>query len=240
MRTDADTKGLLGGATIERGILRDEIAQTLKQAILQGRLKPGQQLGEIQLATELQVSRAPLREAFWKLRDEGFVTKLPHKGAIVTTFTPLDIAETYSVRIVLEGLAARLIVEKGPMKESALAAMREALERLLKKVDDTDPEAFIAADYDFHQTLWRESGNQILERTLVRLCTPFFGYATINVLTKGRDYQPAPVAAAHVPILTALESSDPAEAERLVRENLSLFAAGAVPRPPGEESSMVS
>ncbi len=85
--------------------LRDVVFENLREAILEGKLKPGQRLMEVQLAEQLGVSRTPVREAIRKLELEGLVVMLPRKGAYVANMSLKDIMDVLEVRASLEGLA---------------------------------------------------------------------------------------------------------------------------------------
>lgn len=87
--------------------LPHKIATILRDAIIQGKFKPGERLIQDELATSLGVSRMPIREAFKQLQAEGYVTLEPHKGAIVKSFTIQELDEIYLLRSKLEPLAVR-------------------------------------------------------------------------------------------------------------------------------------
>lgn len=80
--------------------LREIVFETLREAIIQGRLRPGQRMMEIQLAEEMGVSRTPVREAIRKLELEGFVVMVPRKGAYVAGISVKDIVDVFEVRAV--------------------------------------------------------------------------------------------------------------------------------------------
>ena len=86
--------------------LRDVVFENLRAAILDGNLKAGQRLMEVQLAEQLGVSRTPIREAIRKLELEGLVVMLPRKGAYVANMSFKDLIDVLEVRASLEGLAA--------------------------------------------------------------------------------------------------------------------------------------
>ena len=114
--------------------LVDQIAQALRENILNGRLRGSDQLLEDRLKDEFGVSRTPLREAFRVLEKEGLVELLPRKGAFVKRITRQDIEENFPVRAILEGLASRLAYTNMSDKdinemEEVFEAMRGAAER---------------------------------------------------------------------------------------------------------------
>lgn len=87
--------------------LYEKIFEVIKEKILMGILKPGDPLVEVKLAEELGVSRTPIREALRQLELEGLVYSIPHKGAFVAGVTAQDIEDIYTIRMLLDGLAAR-------------------------------------------------------------------------------------------------------------------------------------
>lgn len=88
--------------------LREVVSETLRQAIQDGVLKPGERLMEIPLAEELGVSRTPIREAIRKLELEGFVVMVPRRGTYVANISLKDITQVFEIRSALEELAAGL------------------------------------------------------------------------------------------------------------------------------------
>ena len=124
--------------------LRDVVFENLREAILEGQLKPGQRLMEVQLAEQLGVSRTPVREAIRKLELEGLVVMLPRKGAYVANMSLKDVIDALEVRASLEGLSASLAAErisdidlkklKRIAEEFKESTMNADIETLLKKM----------------------------------------------------------------------------------------------------------
>ena len=105
--------------------LREVVSETLRQAIQDGVLKPGERLMEIPLAEELGVSRTPIREAIRKLELEGFFVMVPRRGTYVANISLKDITQVFEIRSALEELAAGLAAERITEEEI------ETLERML-------------------------------------------------------------------------------------------------------------
>ena len=208
------------GLIVERGVLPDGIVKTLKAAIISGQLQSGQRLNEKDLATYLKVSRAPLREAFLKLEQEGLVTKIPHRGAVVTAFSEIDVVEIYSLRIPLEGFAARLVAEK-ESSDSEIRRIRAAYGHLIERGKEGDVRAYLRADFDLHRTIWEASANGRLVRILTDLCTPFFGFSLIQVMGQGKAFSTERAALEHQAAIEALEARDPDLAEKVMRETIA-------------------
>ena len=89
------------GLPVKRTIA-DQVAELIRQRILSGQLKGGQPIRQEHLATELGVSRIPLREALKQLAAEGFVTIASHKGAVVAEFSVEEVEELFGIRLRLE------------------------------------------------------------------------------------------------------------------------------------------
>ncbi len=137
------------------------VVQVLRNAILEGRLKPGSQLRETHLAADLGVSRAPLREALGLLADEGLVDKIPYRGAFVATVSAESIAEIASLRKRLEPYAIELALPKLKGGATRLQVTR-ALEDMTVGADNGDFAATIDAHMSFHRAFYELSGHRLL------------------------------------------------------------------------------
>jgi DNA-binding GntR family transcriptional regulator len=89
--------------------LREVVARTLKRAILDGSLRPGQPISENKIANKLSVSRTPVREAVRMLETENLVTLLPGRKVIISIPTVQDIEDVYETRLIIESEALRRI-----------------------------------------------------------------------------------------------------------------------------------
>ena len=101
----------------ERKSLGEHVFESLKQAIVKGKMSPGEWLVESHIAETLGISRTPVREAFHKLEREGFIERQPRGGFTVLGLDREDIEETFGIRGVLEGYAARLATVKHHPRE---------------------------------------------------------------------------------------------------------------------------
>ena len=87
--------------------IQQAVADAVRVRIIAGELEAGTRIDQDALAAEFSVSRMPVREALRQLGAEGFVTIVPHRGAIVTALSPGEVEEIYEIRAALEGVAAR-------------------------------------------------------------------------------------------------------------------------------------
>jgi len=144
--------------------LVEDIANNLSDAIIEGRIEPGQQIIETDLQRVLGVSRAPIREALLKLEGQGLVRMFPRRGTFVRSITPRFIQESFTVRAWLEGLAARLTVQNlGPTDYDELDEILADMGRLARK---RDFKGYFFRHADFHHFFLRESRNQILRQRI--------------------------------------------------------------------------
>jgi GntR family transcriptional repressor for pyruvate dehydrogenase complex len=155
--------------------LYEQIVQQIEESVLNGTLKPGDQLpAERELAQKLGVSRTAVREAVKTLREKGLVEAYSGRGTFITDGTSQAARQSFDLMVKIgqqEGsphlAELRLILEPGiaalaavRAKEEDIAAMREAvavMERAQK-----DPEAYIEADLDFHLSLAEAAGNPLI------------------------------------------------------------------------------
>lgn len=138
-----------------------EVADRLRDAILQGDFAPGERLREPEIAKSLEVSRAPIREAFSILEREGLILIRPHRGAHVARLSQRDVIEVYSIRLALERLAVEFAVCMATEQDfETMAAIVEQMERgLANGVSIRDATNL---DIQFHDALYRASGNHRL------------------------------------------------------------------------------
>ncbi len=138
-------------ALAARQTLANEVASVIREEILSGRLRPGERLVEVTLASTLGVSRAPVREAIKLLRAEGLVTEEPNRGACVISLDLDDVREIYDLRAGLEARAARLVARRRRPKDAA--ALRRILAELETAASAGDVMSYASADIVFHITL---------------------------------------------------------------------------------------
>lgn len=110
MSIDDGLRGPIG--TMDRRNSGVAAAEVIRDAITEGRLRPGQRLKEAELATELGLSRTPVREALLLLGAEGAIELQPNRGATVRSYSSAEIEDLYGLRATLEGYACRLATER--------------------------------------------------------------------------------------------------------------------------------
>ncbi len=193
--------------------LRDIVFESMREAIIQGVLRPGERLMEIQLAEEMGVSRTPVREAIRKLELEGFVVMIPRKGAYVAGVSLKDMADVFEIRAALEGLAAGLAAER--ITDEELEQMERVL--LFDESQEPDLEQIVASDTDFHALVYKSSRNERLVQILGNLREHFQRFRSTSLAVPGR----VKVAIEeHRTIVEALGRHDLAEAQELATQHI--------------------
>ncbi|MDX2823085.1 GntR family transcriptional regulator [Streptomyces ipomoeae] len=189
--------------------LREQALVALRTAITSGQYRPGDHLGEVEIAERLSVSRGTVREALRHLQQEGLVTAGARGMLRVSQLSPVEVRELFQVRETLEGLAIRQIIESSRGPEAA-RALREAVARLGEAVESgADLSAKVEADLAFHHLLCEQAGNSILLRTWRQLEGPI----RVVIMSAATDRREAAMAAsAHLPVVEAIERGDAAGA----------------------------
>ena len=140
--------------------LVDQIAKALRDDILTGSIKGGDQLLEDQLKNEFGISRTPLREAFRVLEKEGLVEILPRKGTFVKRISRQDIEENFPVRAILEGLAARLAYTNYTQQD--IHEMEDIFDHMKEAAQRKDFIDYLKHHITFHEIFINASKNETL------------------------------------------------------------------------------
>lgn len=149
--------------------LRDRIAASIRNAIIDGRMLPGSRLTEQDLVAMLGVSRTPLREALLLLDSEGFINVLPRKGAVVSAITKEDVEEIYGAKSILEAAAAKLACDKITFETiEALSELTDEMEAAIN-VERKDYRTLLNLNSEFHQMLSDTGGNKRISQFIRNL-----------------------------------------------------------------------
>ncbi|MEH3147820.1 MAG: GntR family transcriptional regulator [Methylobacterium frigidaeris] len=205
MRTISPPVGL---PTLTETDLVRQVAGILTEAIVGGRLGPGQKVAEAAVARELGISRAPVREAARLLESQGLLQASPRRGFFVRALSPEDVDELYDLRLCIERHAAVEAARR--LTPESRAALRRQYESLAEAAFRDDPARVVEADYQFHRLICEIAGNR---RTL-RLFDGLAAEMRVVIGLIGRLYDdPHEIARTHAPVLAAIEAGHP---ERIV------------------------
>jgi DNA-binding GntR family transcriptional regulator len=151
---------------LHRTLLRDRAYESIRDAIVAGEIEPGAVVRDADLAERLGLSRAPVREAFARLVDEGLLESKPQSYTRVTPVVAADVRDAAAVVGAMHELATRVAVPR--LRPADLNAMRAANERFDTAVRAGDVDGALRADDELHDVLVRVSGNRAAAATVAR------------------------------------------------------------------------
>lgn len=198
--------------------LRQIVYEKIKEAIVEGIIKPGEKLSEVELANKMAVSRTPVREAIRQLAKTGLVSLTPRKGAFVTVPTLEDASALYELRANLEMFAVTLIAQSPPKKD--LEKFRDIF---FNMDNDTDPKEYLIQDRKFHNFLYEASGNRFLKGVLLDILDMINLYRPYSLAE--RNYLKA-LSEGHIAIIDAILVKDGVKAREEMKEHINLTRSG--------------
>lgn len=193
---------------LAREPLREQIRQVLVEGLLSGRWQPGERIVERRIATELNVSQAPVREALRELETLRLIETVPNKGARVRAFGVQDMAEIYPVRAGLELVAAQLAAPRLAEDPSPLEREVEALQCATAEGNVTEQ---IRHSVEFHREIVRAANNSVLLHTWESLGVEVWTALSVRWLNMELHAK----AADHAQITRAFREGDPAVGQML-------------------------
>ncbi|WP_413320321.1 GntR family transcriptional regulator [Agrococcus sp. 1P02AA] len=196
------------------------IAEQLRERIIDGGFSPGDQIHEAQVASQLRVSRGPVREALHRLVQEGLLLSRPNRGVFVQELTMRDVAEIYEAREVVECAAAEIVTKRSSEERATVSAVLETIVDRMQRAFDADDWILLGrADLEFHLALVRSAGNRRLERAYATLATE-----ALICLTHFRDAYTKPdrVLPSHRTIVEQLTAGDMDALNRTLHQHLTL------------------
>ena len=196
--------------------LEEQVTATLEEEILTGKLAGGTSLTEHSLSKRLGVSRTPIRAALHTLAEEGLISIVPNKGAVVVGVSRDDLVDIYNIRMRLEGLASATAAER--ITPEDLAALRESVELAEFYIQKNDTERLKTLDTEFHSIIYRASGSRMLNKTLSELHRNITSYRKMSLAVPGRLERSV---REHREILEAIEAKNSALADDLTSRHVA-------------------
>ena len=210
---------------VERRVLSQDILLCLRSGILNGEIPPGTRLLEIPLATELGVSRGPVREALRQLEQEGLVEFFPHRGAIVVGVADSEIETIYAIRALLEERAFAKACRT--IDDAELDGLATTVEKMIEASYAGDVAAVTEHDMRFHGRIVELSGFSYLRR----LWTSIDGVVRLRAASQARRPELADTGSArewltepsieHRELVEALRTRRPAAAAKAARAHVT-------------------
>lgn len=193
----------------------DAIYKTLREAVLEKVLPPGERLSEEGLANELGVSRTPIREALLRLETEGLISRPSGRSVVVSSLTQDEILEIYTVRAHLDGLAAALAATH--IIPPKLAELRWINSKMRDAASNSDFEKMARLNVDFHQSMAEGSGNAFLAYLMTQVHARVRRFPGTTFAQEGRGVEALDE---HDAILDAIDAGDAELAEKLASEHM--------------------
>jgi len=210
---------------IQKTSLRDQIINVIRDAIVEGKFKPGEKISEQELAEQLGVSRTPIREAIQILQQQGLVRIVPKSGTYVTDVAIDELKDSLSIRVAIEELALRQAIERsnGHQWQQLTDRLLKVLERMREVARSGNTIDAIELDIEWHtllidaaqncylSRLWRTSGMQYLVWSPERSLYPLAQDTWLGILYER-----------HQELFNILSRKDPAECCHAIRLHIEL------------------
>jgi DNA-binding GntR family transcriptional regulator len=197
--------------------IQTRVTDRLRAMIADGTLESGAALSEVALAEEFEVSRTPVREALKQLQTEGLVTIRPRVGTFVTRPSRREINELFQLKELLEGAAARLLAQRGDVRE--VAALRDNVKRADLAVEAGDVEGYAALVDEFHDLIMVGADNSKLAQHY-RIMMNQLAYSRRVQTSLSAPGRMIDSDAEHHRVLELIIAKDAATAERVMREHV--------------------
>lgn len=158
-------------------MLHQQVAQQLRQMLMESRIVPGAKLNERELCEKLRVSRTPLREAIKMLAAEGLVELLPNRGAVAVQLSEADVGHTFEVMAQLEAMNGELAAERATPEQ--IDEIRTLNDEMLDAYNRRDLPSYYALNARIHRTISMAANNPVLTSL----------YETINARLQALRYR---------------------------------------------------
>ena len=202
--------------SIPRATLHKQVAQRLRQMLVEGQIAPGAKLNERTLCEELRISRTPLREAIKMLAAEGLVELLPNRGAIAVALSETDVLDTFEVMAGLEALSGELAAQR--ITDAELAEIQALHFEMMAAYTRRDLSTYYRLNAAIHHAINAAAKNPVLTNT----------YQQVNARLQalrfrsnqdGEKWQRA--VQEHTRMVAALEARDPAALRAVLTAHLN-------------------
>lgn len=195
--------------------IRDIVYDHLREALIDGIIKPGERIVERTYAEKFNVSRTPIREVLRKLEMEGFVEYIPRRGIVAKGLNEVEIEEIYAIRISLERLALSMAVTK--INRVQLSKVKKVHERTVMANEINDVETVVTQMRKFDDLLFEAANMPRLQKMIAGLQESLRSYRKISLSGDNRRHL---AIAEHGEILQAVINKDVDLAEKLVVEHI--------------------
>jgi DNA-binding GntR family transcriptional regulator len=201
---------------IEKKSLATVVYQNIKQGIFTGTLVEGTRLLENEIADQMGVSRAPVREALTMLEGDRLVNFQVNQGAYVRKLNKDEIWEIYTARSLIEGYVASLAAIKASSND--VNNLKQALKNVLEAAERGNFEETITKDFDYHRLIWEISGHRLFIEILnnledqIRMFMAVQAHLFVHLIDSVED---------HVKIVDAITNGDSETASKAIQQHIT-------------------
>ena len=200
-----------------------QVADGIRRAIQTGALKPGDRVVESHIATQLGISRGPIREGIRQLQERGILEYRTNAGTVVASVSRADALQAIKTRVFLEASAIELLLESS--EAGWQNALNDVVARMRECGEDEPLEQVEALDEEFHAALIDATGSVFLKRQWETADPYTWVVIARHEYGAGETQRPARLIDYHQPLLEALSSRDVGAAIEMMREHI-LVSAG--------------
>lgn len=195
----------------------DHIADALEEAIFAGDMSAGERLDEARLAEKFGVSRTPLREALQRLARSGLIEQIPRRGAFVRQPGPVELIEMFEVMAEMEAVCGRLAAAR--ISDAALSELQQVHDECALAAQQDNPDGYYIKNEQFHQIIYRESGNEFLRAETAALHRRLQPFRRQQLRLRGRMGQSL---SEHQAVIDALSNGDGETAAHSLRAHVAI------------------
>lgn len=170
----------MNSESLQRRVLRDDVIDYFIRGILNKKYLPGDRLVEVQMATDLNIGKGAVREAFRDLANMGYITIKPYKGAFINNLSYEQMMDYYKVRLVLEKTALEWIFDNPEISEAEIEYLGKSVEKMTANCETGDFFTQIKSDMEFHRILINLAKSDFLKKTWESLGHSFWFFFVHN------------------------------------------------------------
>lgn len=205
--------------------LSSAVVNYIQEKIFLGEYKAGERIIESKIAEELNISRAPVREAISDLKNQGLIRSVPRKGNFVVEFTDEDVKEIYDIRILLEDSILEILVNEDKLSEKDYQNLTVIVDEMVEasRQECTVPEKIIRVnekDIEFHKYLWERSES----KRRFNILSDLFLQLRLSMIIDAKSTKNLEEAAKqHYEMIKYLRLRDLQNCQRLLREHIETY-----------------
>jgi DNA-binding GntR family transcriptional regulator len=204
---------------IRKNSLKEQVIDAIRNAIIEGKFRPGEKIPEQELAEQLGVSRTPIREAIHILEQQGLVLIVPMSGTFVAEVDPEEVQDSLYTRIALEELALRQAIERSNAEEweNLCKKLNRILNGMKEAVEKGNTIAATELDIEWHTTLIDAAQNRSLSRVWRATGLQFLIWSPERNLYPLADEKLSDITyLRHKELFEVIQRKDPAECSRAI------------------------